>query len=57
MNIQQTYEVLKGAIIKDVETKDKYHNHTFGAVLGIVMALESLSIVESIGEPLYVDGQ
>ena len=57
MNTQETYEVLKNAVLKDFETKDHSHNHTFGAVLGIIMALEALGQVESVGPPMEIIGQ
>jgi len=57
INVQKTYEVLKIALVKDLETEDKFHNHTFGAVMGIVSALEAVNAVKSVGLPLEVSGQ
>jgi len=57
MNVQQAYEILKVAIVKDNESDDDFHNHTFGAAMGIVAALEALGVVKSVGLPLDRRGQ
>jgi len=54
VNIQQTYEILKNAVLKDFESKDNSHNHTFGVALGIIKAVEELGVVESVGESIQV---
>jgi len=57
MNAQQTYEVLKNAVIKDLENKDPNHNSTFGAVVGIIAALEESKLVTSVGPKLNIIGR